>query len=56
MIRQVCIDEFGANDLLIVSNMDFGHTDPQLILPLGCEVELDPTAKQMVLREYPYMP
>ena len=33
--------EFGRQDLPIISNMDFGHTDPQFILPLGVPAEID---------------
>ncbi|PYE51173.1 S66 family peptidase [Deinococcus yavapaiensis] len=35
--------EFGREDLPIVANMDFGHTSPQLTLPLGAKVVIDPT-------------
>jgi|CXWL01.1.fsa_nt_gi muramoyltetrapeptide carboxypeptidase LdcA involved in peptidoglycan recycling len=44
-LDQVIIDtvvgQFGASGLPIVTNMDFGHTDPQWILPLGVTAELD---------------
>lgn len=33
--------EFGRTDLPIVSNLDFGHTDPQWIMPLGVLAEID---------------
>jgi len=35
------VAEFGATDLTVVTNMDFGHTDPQWILPLGARAEVD---------------
>ncbi len=54
IIKHVCLDEFKAQDLTIVTNMDFGHTDPQFILPLGCRVELNPETRQMILKEYPF--
>ncbi len=41
MILDVVVGEFGASDLTIVTNMDFGHTDPQWILPLGVRAEVD---------------
>ena len=44
MILETVVGQFGATDLMIVSNMDFGHTDPQWILPLGIRAELDSTA------------
>ena len=46
--------EFGKPELLIVSNMDFGHTDPQLILPLGVRACLDPVSKMFKLTESPF--
>ncbi len=41
MILEMVVGEFGASGLMIVTNMDFGHTDPQWILPLGVRAELD---------------
>jgi muramoyltetrapeptide carboxypeptidase LdcA involved in peptidoglycan recycling len=32
-------------------DMDFGYTDPKLILPLGCMVSLNPTTKDITLIE-----
>jgi muramoyltetrapeptide carboxypeptidase LdcA involved in peptidoglycan recycling len=45
--------EFGRPDLPIISNMDFGHTDPQIILPLGIKAELNTTSKSFKLLESP---
>jgi muramoyltetrapeptide carboxypeptidase LdcA involved in peptidoglycan recycling len=50
-ISSVIKDEFGNLDLPIVCNIDFGHTDPQLILPLGIEFEINIDAKQIVQLE-----
>lgn len=50
-IQTVVVDEFGAKNLPIVTNMDFGHTDPQWILPLGVEAELDPVSNAFRLLE-----
>ena len=33
--------ELWLKDLPIVTNMDFGHTDPMLTLPLWCKMEID---------------
>ena len=33
--------EFNCGHVPVVTNFDFGHTEPQLILPLGVECELD---------------
>lgn len=46
-------DEFGVSKLPIISNMDFGHTDPQFILPLGIEAKIDCNAKTFKLLESP---
>ena len=43
--------EFGRTDLPIVANFDVGHTDPQLILPLGVKVEIDCLEKRIALVE-----
>lgn len=41
MIVDLVAHEWGASNLPIVTNLDFGHTDPQIILPLGIEVAVD---------------
>jgi len=41
VIVTVVATEFGQPDLPIIANMDFGHTDPQFILPLGVKAEID---------------
>ena len=51
LLVSVVAEEFGQPDLPIVSNLDFGHTDPQFILPLGVEAEVDPAQKAFRLLE-----
>jgi len=51
VVLSVIKDEFGNSELPIVCNVDFGHTDPQVILPLGIRIEVDPENKQMKLLE-----
>lgn len=51
MVREVVVDMFGAEDLPILTNTDFGHTDPQWILPLGVLAELDPNVGAFRLLE-----
>lgn len=41
VIKSVIANEFGSPNLAVVTNMDFGHTDPQFVLPLGAKAELD---------------
>ncbi len=50
-ITGVVADEFRQPDLPIVANLDFGHTDPQWVLPIGIEAELDVDAKVLRLTE-----
>ena len=50
-IVEVIAGEFGRTDLPIVANFDVGHTDPQLILPLGVKVEIDCLEKRIALVE-----
>ncbi|MBU9720062.1 MULTISPECIES: S66 family peptidase [Bacillaceae] len=54
IILDVVKEEFGANEIPIVVEFDFGHTDPKFILPLGVEIELDPIAKGIQLTENPF--
>ena len=35
----------------IVTNMDFGHTDPMWTLPYGCLTEIDPANGTVTLLE-----
>lgn len=51
MLRDVVGGEFGRPDLPIVTNMDFGHTDPQHILPLGVKAQIDCNDKSFKLIE-----
>jgi muramoyltetrapeptide carboxypeptidase LdcA involved in peptidoglycan recycling len=50
-VLDVVLGEFAAADLSIVTNMDFGHTDPQFILPLGIKAQLDFAAHTFRLTE-----
>jgi muramoyltetrapeptide carboxypeptidase LdcA involved in peptidoglycan recycling len=50
-IRSVIAEEFGRPDLPIVTNLPFGHTDPQWVLPLGVRAELDVDAQTLRLIE-----
>ena len=47
----VVAQEFGRADLPIIANVDFGHTDPQVILPLGVPVEIDCDKQSLTLLE-----
>jgi muramoyltetrapeptide carboxypeptidase LdcA involved in peptidoglycan recycling len=49
-IRRV-LAEFGREDLPVVANMDFGHTSPQMVMPLGCRAAIDPGTKRVSILE-----
>ncbi len=50
-ILSIVKGEFQHPDLPIVSNVDFGHTDPQLIMPLGITMKIDCEGKKLQLTE-----
>ncbi|WP_246168343.1 S66 family peptidase [Paenibacillus antarcticus] len=54
MLLSVIRDEFGASKIPIVIGVDFGHTDPKLIIPLGGLVQLNPVTGEIVLLESPF--
>ena len=43
--------EFGRGDMPVVANMDFGHTSPQMVLPLGVRAEVNPGERRVRLLE-----
>lgn len=51
VIRRVVAEEFGRPDLPIVTDLDFGHTDPQMVLPNGGRIVIDPVARTITLPE-----
>lgn len=48
---EVVASDFGRRDLPIVANVDFGRTDPQLVVPLGGLIEIDCAARRLWLAE-----
>ncbi|MDG7016230.1 MAG: LD-carboxypeptidase [Nitrososphaerota archaeon] len=50
-IVSVVKGEFGRGDIPVVLDMDFGHTDPQFIMPLGIQAEIDSDSKQLRITE-----
>ncbi len=45
------LKEVGRKDLLVVANMDIGHTTPMMTLPNGCKVAVDAEKKEVRLLE-----
>ena len=52
-VVRVAAVEFGRPDLPIVANLDFGHTDPQWVMPLNILAEIDCGRKTLRLLESP---
>lgn len=44
-------EEYALPKIPIVTNMDFGHTDPMWTLPYGCLAEIDPIRRRVSLLE-----
>ena len=44
---QTVREEHGLQHLPIVTNMDFGHTDPVLVFPLGVQARIDSTRQEI---------
>ena len=50
-IINIISKEYNKQNLPVVANFDIGHTDPQLILPLGVKAEIDCQNKKVNLVE-----
>ena len=44
-------EEYGLNDMPIVTNMDFGHTDPMFVIPIGMKVRVNSANKEITINE-----
>ena len=51
VIYQVVTEEEALSELPIITNMDFGHTDPVFVLPYGVQAEIDCDAQQFRIVE-----
>ena len=51
VIHQVVTEEEGLFELPIITNMDFGHTDPVFVLPYGLQAEIDCDTQQFRIVE-----
>ncbi|MEP6775025.1 MAG: S66 peptidase family protein [Chloroflexota bacterium] len=50
-IVKVVAGEFGRSDLPIVTGLDFGHTSPQMVIPNGGRMVIDPGKRTISLPE-----
>lgn len=55
IVMNIMEKEFNVTNIPVVMNVDFGHTDPKIILPLGCMVDIDPEMKEITLVESPFI-
>lgn len=44
-LRQVIMERTAGFDFPVISDMDFGHTAPQFVLPIGCRARIDSDAE-----------
>jgi len=51
VLYQVITEEEGLSDLPIITHMDFGHTDPMLVLPYGVKAEINCDTQQFRILE-----
>jgi len=51
VLLKIVVEEEGLADLPIITNMDFGHTDPMLVLPYGLQTEINCDSQQITLLE-----
>ena len=42
-------EEYGLNEMPIATNMDFGHTDPMFVLPIGMKLRIDSTRQEIAI-------
>lgn len=48
-VLDIVVNEFNRPDMVVITNFDVGHTDPQLILPLGRKLKLDAVVQTVQL-------
>ena len=44
-------DELGLHDLPVVTGLDFGHTDPMMVVPYGMDCEIDADNQRIAFME-----
>jgi muramoyltetrapeptide carboxypeptidase LdcA involved in peptidoglycan recycling len=48
---QTELAEAGRAELPFVANLDYGHSSPMGVLPLGCQLRVDPTTRTLEILE-----
>jgi len=50
-LREVLLERTRRYRFPIVTDMDFGHTAPQFVLPIGCRARIDTAAQRFEILE-----
>ena len=50
-LREVVLDALGNRGIPVLANVDFGHTSPNLPMPIGIVAEVDAEARTLALVE-----
>ena len=50
-LHQVLLDRSSAYEFPVVAELDFGHTAPQFVLPIGCRARVDTTKQSIEILE-----
>jgi muramoyltetrapeptide carboxypeptidase LdcA involved in peptidoglycan recycling len=50
-LREIILARTERYDFPIVADMDFGHTSPQLTIPIGCRARIDSSSRSLELLE-----
>jgi len=51
VLRQVVSERTAGFGFPVVSDMDFGHTAPQFVLPIGCRAQIDSERRRFTILE-----
>lgn len=52
---RIIAGEFGLEKLPVIVDVDLGHTDPKLLMPIGGTIQVDSLSGELTLLEWPFM-
>ncbi len=50
-LRAIVLERTSAYNFPIIADMDFGHTAPEIIFPIGCQAEIDADAQRFAITQ-----
>ena len=50
-IVKTVLAEYGLSNLPVITQMDFGHTDPMFVIPYGAIAEIDPINQTFIIKD-----